>query len=197
VLSSYQTVELIETFVNYHENIKKCICIVYDPGLKAIRLRESFIEKFKEQKLTAKELREANITWSEIFQEVPIKIHNPTLIQACIAEYEPDTVAQQNDFDRLNMSMAPFMVQNMESLIECVDDIVLEQQKVSTYHRNVARQAQQQAAWLQKRKAENLARRTAGGAGEAGLGAAAPLQHHCSTCCCWCDAAVFLLHRRV
>jgi translation initiation factor 3 subunit H len=170
VLGSYQTVELIETFVNYHENIKKCVCIVYDPqrssrgtlGLKAIRLRDSFIEKFKEQKLTAKELREANISWGEIFQEVPIKIHNPTLIQACIAEYEPDTVAQQSDFDRLNMSMAPFMVQNIESLIECVDDIVLEQQKVSTYHRNMARQAQQQAAWLQKRKAENLARRVAG-----------------------------------
>jgi hypothetical protein len=61
VLGSYQTVELIETFVNYHENIKKCVCIVYDPhrsargtlGLKAIRLRESFIEKFKEQKVGA------------------------------------------------------------------------------------------------------------------------------------------------
>jgi translation initiation factor 3 subunit H len=30
------------------------------------------------------------------------------------------------------------------------------------YHRNVARQQQQQAAWLQKRKQENLARRAAG-----------------------------------
>ena len=23
--------DLIETFVNYHENIRKCVCIVYDP----------------------------------------------------------------------------------------------------------------------------------------------------------------------
>jgi translation initiation factor 3 subunit H len=30
------------------------------------------------------------------------------------------------------------------------------------YHRNVARQQQQMAAWLQKRKQENIARRAAG-----------------------------------
>lgn len=30
------------------------------------------------------------------------------------------------------------------------------------YHRNVARQQQQMAAWLQKRKQENMARRAAG-----------------------------------
>lgn len=41
--------DLIETFVNYHENIKKCVCIVYDPqrsargglALKAIRLKDN------------------------------------------------------------------------------------------------------------------------------------------------------------
>ncbi len=141
--------------------------------------------------MTAKELREAGVSWAEVFQEVPIKVraaqrsrrcgcccchgtapawrrraqqsapaagpaaartarlhgaappprrpppsarrpqvHNPTLIQACISEYEPDTLASQSDFDRLSLSMAPFMSQNMEALIECVDDIVLEQQKV-------------------------------------------------------------------
>ena len=52
VMGSYQTIELIETFVNYAESIKRCICIVYDPqrsgtgtlALKAIKLRESFIK---------------------------------------------------------------------------------------------------------------------------------------------------------
>jgi hypothetical protein len=34
--------------------------------------------------------------------------------------------------------------------------------QVSMYHRNVARQQQQMAAWLQKRKQENMARRAAG-----------------------------------
>eukprot|EP00879_Flechtneria_rotunda_P018428 GHRR01019331.1.p1 GENE.GHRR01019331.1~~GHRR01019331.1.p1 ORF type:complete len:214 (+),score=50.47 GHRR01019331.1:296-937(+) len=60
VLGSFQTQEMIETFISYHDSIKKCICIVYDPqksqrgqvGLRAIRLKDSFIELFKEQKLT-------------------------------------------------------------------------------------------------------------------------------------------------
>lgn len=34
--------------------------------------------------------------------------------------------------------------------------------QVSMYHRNVARQQQQMATWLQKRKQENMARRAAG-----------------------------------
>jgi translation initiation factor 3 subunit H len=59
-LRSPQTQEMIETFISYHDSIKKCVCIVYDPqrqqrgqvGLRAIRLKDSFIELFKEQKLT-------------------------------------------------------------------------------------------------------------------------------------------------
>ena len=31
ILGSYQTVELIDTFLNYQESIKRCMCIVHDP----------------------------------------------------------------------------------------------------------------------------------------------------------------------
>ena len=52
MLGSFQTVELIETFVNYAESIKRCICLVYDPqksatgslALRAIKLRDSFLK---------------------------------------------------------------------------------------------------------------------------------------------------------
>lgn len=52
MLGSYQTIELIETFVNYAESIKRCVCIVYDPQtsargtltLKAITLKDTFIK---------------------------------------------------------------------------------------------------------------------------------------------------------
>ena len=52
MLGSYQTIELIETFVNYAESIKRCVCIVYDPQtsargtltLKAITLKDNFIK---------------------------------------------------------------------------------------------------------------------------------------------------------
>ena len=43
-------------------------------ALKAIRLQETFIPLFKEGRLTAKDLRDANIAWKDVFQEIPIKV---------------------------------------------------------------------------------------------------------------------------
>lgn len=168
-LGTFQTIDLIETFVNYHENIKKCVCIVYDPqrsargsfAMKAIRLKDQFIALFKEQKLTAKDFRESNVSWKDVFQEIPIKIQSSSLIQALAAEFEP-TSTSQGDYDRLNLSVGPFLEKNIESLLDGMDDLVMEQQKVTTYHKNVARQAQLMASWLQKRRQENQARRAAG-----------------------------------
>lgn len=28
---SFETIELLDTFVNYHESIRRCVCIIYDP----------------------------------------------------------------------------------------------------------------------------------------------------------------------
>ena len=169
-LGSFQSTELIETFINYHETLKKTVCLIFDPqrsqrgslAIKAIRLKESFIEQYKGQKLTGKELREANISWKDVFAEVPIKIRNSSLVQALIADLVPDNAATQGDSDRLNLSMAPFLEKNLQSLMESVDDLMTEQQKVTMYHKNVARQAQQLAVWLQKRRQENQTRRAAG-----------------------------------
>mmetsp|Transcript_13127 Transcript_13127/g.35734 ORF Transcript_13127/g.35734 Transcript_13127/m.35734 type:complete len:340 (-) Transcript_13127:121-1140(-) len=169
-MGTFQTAELIETFVNYHENIKKCVCLIYDPhrsqrgslGLRAIRLKDSFINLFKQEKLSGKDLREANISWKDVFVDVPVKVQNSPLAQALVAELEHDNLATASDYDRLNLSVMPFMEKNIQSLIDCVDDLVGEQQKVTMYHKNVARQAQQVAAWLQKRRQENQARRAAG-----------------------------------
>ncbi len=36
VMGSFQTVELIETFINYQESIKRCITIIYDPQRSAL-----------------------------------------------------------------------------------------------------------------------------------------------------------------
>jgi hypothetical protein len=81
-MGTFQTAELIETFVNYHENIKKCVCLIYDPqrsqrgslGLRAVRLKDSFINLYKQEKLSGKELREANISWKDVFVDVPVKV---------------------------------------------------------------------------------------------------------------------------
>eukprot|EP00967_Tisochrysis_lutea_P097744 scaffold143697_cov19-Tisochrysis_lutea.AAC.3 len=161
-MGTFQTAELIETFVNYHENIKKCVCLIYDPhrsqrgslGLRAIRLKDSFINLFKQEKLSGKDLREANISWKDVFVDVPVKdssgskgtsldiskprslqvtqavcecaaqVQNSPLAQALVAELEHDNLATASDYDRLNLSVMPFMEKNIQSLIDCVDDLV-------------------------------------------------------------------------
>ena len=55
IFGSYQTLEMIETFHNYAESIKRCVCIVFDPmqsgqgglSLKAIKLKDKFMGVLK------------------------------------------------------------------------------------------------------------------------------------------------------
>jgi len=82
VLGSYQTVELIETFMNYQENIKRCVCIIYDPSkadlgvlaLKALKLSDSFMELYRGGNFTGEKLREKNFSWMDIFEEIPVSL---------------------------------------------------------------------------------------------------------------------------
>ncbi|KAF4378432.1 hypothetical protein F8388_021626 [Cannabis sativa] len=221
LFGSYQTVELIETFMNYQENIKRCVCIIYDPSrsnqgvlaLKALKLSDAFMELHRKKNFTGETLREKNLSWVDIFEEIPIKVSNSALISAFMTELEADTPVTQCDYDRLQLSTGPFMERNMEFLIECMDDLSMEQQKVCSplslslyiyiyiylylylshslshthththtvygnfrwlhnmmsiflqfqfYYRSLSRQQSQQQAWLQKRRAENAARKASG-----------------------------------
>ncbi|KAI8537712.1 hypothetical protein RHMOL_Rhmol09G0046000 [Rhododendron molle] len=170
LLGSFQTVELIETFMNYQENIRRCVCIIYDPSksnqgvlaLKALKLSDSFMELYRSNNFIGEKLREKNLSWMDIFEEIPIKVSNSALISAFMTELEADTPMTQCDFDRLQLSTTPFMERNVEFLIECMDDLSMEQQKFQFYYRNLSRQQAQQQAWLQKRRADNMARKAAG-----------------------------------
>eukprot|EP00245_Coleochaete_scutata_P016900 TRINITY_DN8078_c0_g1_i1.p1 TRINITY_DN8078_c0_g1~~TRINITY_DN8078_c0_g1_i1.p1 ORF type:complete len:340 (-),score=78.77 TRINITY_DN8078_c0_g1_i1:576-1595(-) len=169
-MGSYHTTELIDTFMNYQENIKRCVCLIYDPlrsgqgvlALKALKLTEPFMKLYRAGEFIGEKLREVNLSWQGIFEEIPVKIANSTLVSALMNGLEKDDPVTQCDFDRFGLSTHPFMEKNLEFLIECMDDLSMEQQKVQFYNRNVARQEAQRMAWLQKRRSENQARRAAG-----------------------------------
>ncbi|KAH7670407.1 translation initiation factor 3 subunit H protein [Dioscorea alata] len=170
LMGLYQTVELIETFMNYQENIRRCVCIIYDPSksnqgvlaLKALKLSDSFMELYRNNEFNGDKLREKKVTWVDIFEEIPIKVSNSALISAFMTELEPDSPVAQCDFDRLQLSTSSFMERNLEFMIECMEDLSAEQNRFQYYYRNVSRQQAQQQAWLQKRRTENIARKAAG-----------------------------------
>ncbi|KAH9649394.1 eukaryotic translation initiation factor 3 subunit H [Citrus sinensis] len=170
MLGCFQTAELIETFLNYQENIRRCVCIIYDPSrsnqgalaFKALKLSDSFMDLYRSNNFTGEKLREKNLSWVDIFEEIPVKVSNSALISAFMTELEPDTPVTQCDYDRLQLSSSPFLERNMEFLIECMDDLSVEQQKFQFYYRSLTRQQAQQQSWLQKRRDENKARKAAG-----------------------------------
>ncbi|CAN6454259.1 unnamed protein product [Victoria cruziana] len=169
-MGSYQTVQLIETFMNYQENIRRCVCIIYDPSrssqgviaLKALKLTDSFMELYHSNNFTGEKLREKNCSWMDVFEEIPIKVSNSALISAFMSELEADTAVTQCDYDRLSLSTISFMERNLEFLIDCMDRLSMDQRDFQMYYRNLSRQQAQQQAWLQKRRADNMARKAAG-----------------------------------
>lgn len=170
ISGSYQVVEIIDTFVNYLENLERCICIVYDVnsaltgtiGVKAIRLSESFVTAYREGSLTIEKVRSKGLSWKDVFVEIPVTIHNSPLAVALMADLENSTGINQLDFDRLTMGAAPILEKNLEFLNDCMDDLMQEQGKLSTYHNLLRRHHQTIAQWKLARRTENQARRAAG-----------------------------------
>ncbi|KAK9866989.1 hypothetical protein WJX84_005064 [Apatococcus fuscideae] len=169
----YQAEELITTYLSYQESIKRCICIVYDPvgmgsgrlPLRAVTLKEAFAEAAKKEgvlSLTFEKLRAKGVSRKDIFEEIPITLHNSPLAAAMATALEPEMTAAQSDTERLSLSVAPKLESNLSLLNACLDDVFLEQQTVSQYARALAWQQQQQAQWLQRRRQENAGRRANG-----------------------------------
>jgi len=165
-LESFINESTIETQYKYQESIKKAVVLVYDPlktsqgvlSLKAYRLTQAFMELFKTQTFTKESLSKGNMTFNDVFEEVPIEIHNSGLAKAFLTEIE-ETNIMDCEFDRLNLSTNPFLERNLEFLIDCLEGLASEQNKFQTYQRQVQRQQAQQQAWLNKRKQENTQRK--------------------------------------
>ncbi|CAI5969907.1 unnamed protein product, partial [Closterium sp. NIES-65] len=173
-LGSFQTADMIETFASYRENIKRCVCLVYDAdraavrgtvALKALTLKAPFLEMFKAGALTGEKLRESDTSWAGIFEEIPVKMANSMLVSTLIASLHPpaaDAAPSRTDFDRLLLGTNPFLETNLGCLSDCMDDLSAEQQRFQYHYRSVQRQQQQQLAWVQKRRSDNALRRAAG-----------------------------------
>lgn len=162
-LGSFCTQTLIDNQFSYQENLSdNSVVILYDPvqtangqlTMKAYRLSKAFMKVYREKKNEV-------IKPSEILEELPIKIRNPGIINALIFDLQEGNRVDC-DFDRLDLSTNPYLEKNLELLCNWIDDLSNEQVKFNQYSRNVQRQKQDQARWLQKRKQTNDERRAAG-----------------------------------
>jgi len=157
---SYLSQSMIDSQYNYQTNIPKSVVIVYDPlkanqgvmSLRAFRLNKLFMELYRDKKFTPEMLKKANLNRGNIFEEVPIEIHNSHLANALI--YELDVKKEIEVYEQLELTNDPYLEKNLEYMLGLVEEMTMEQNKLQQYHRAVARQSMQQNSYLQKQKLE-------------------------------------------
>lgn len=127
---TFNTFALIQNLEAYHESIPHSVVILYDPvqtangslTVRAFRLSKAFID------LGGDKTNTSFISPSEILEELPIKIRNPGLINACLFDLKRNA-AFSCDFERLDLSTDPHLEKNLGYLCAWVDDLSEEQYK--------------------------------------------------------------------
>lgn len=76
----------------------------------------------------------------EVFQEIPISIHNSLLVESFILDWKTnDQSAKYMQYEHLDLENETFLEKNMHFLLECLDDLSQEQQKLQYIERQAAR----------------------------------------------------------
>jgi len=147
-LGNYLEPKLVESMFLYQESMKKSVVVIFDPmqdsigkaPLKAFRLRGSFLKSLAIARETNDPSQLRNMPSDEVFQEIPIAIHNSLLVESFVMDWANNNPACKFDqFEHLDMENESFLEKNMHFLLECLDELGQEQQKLQFYERQAAR----------------------------------------------------------
>lgn len=162
-LGSYSTSTLLENQLSYQTDLSSnAVVLLYDPmqtahgnlELKCLRISKEAVKHLKEGKNSFLEPR-------HIFEELPVTMKNPSLVQALLhnvstGQYAADVAVAPNStstsmaevapaygadttLDRLDLSTNPYLEKHLEFLSTWVDDLSAEQGKFQYYMRSLAR----------------------------------------------------------
>jgi len=168
-MSDFLNSGTVDTQFTYQDKIKKSVALVYDPfktsqgslSLRAFRLTPQFMTLYKDGTFTKDSLILSNFSFKEIWEEIPIRLHNSALITAFLTELEEVGTAE-TDFEKLDLSTNSYLEKTLEELSKSLEALGQEQTKFQMYQRNMQRQQAQKSAWLQKRRQENAQRKQNG-----------------------------------
>jgi translation initiation factor 3 subunit H len=160
---------LIDVQYCYQQETPESVMLTYDPlvashgsiGLKAFRLGDLFMKLRKDNSFTKEKLSELNFTFDDIYEEIPIVISSSVLAEGFMASLGFQNQLQ-DQYEHFELSTHDFMQKNLEALSYCFSDLQKEQLTYGNWHRNVAKQEQLQQQYIQKRKAQNIARAETG-----------------------------------
>ncbi|GAB5593693.1 hypothetical protein Unana1_08593 [Umbelopsis nana] len=192
-LGNFMDLNLIDTQYNYQNSLSaQSVVIIHDVSksaaqgnlsLRAFRLTDAFMKAYEKKSFTTESMIKNKLTLSNIFDELPIQVHNSHLVTALLHELDTPnvdasrlsslttftstqktaTLAEDNaplapNLEVLDLELDPFMQKNLENLLDCADAQQQEHNNHQYWQRSVAREQTKIQAWLAKRKQENAQR---------------------------------------
>jgi len=158
-LGSFFTNAVVKAQYDYQVKIPNSVVIVYDPfrttggklALKVYRLTNKFMKLFKKNDFSHEAFTKLQCNSQEIFEEVPLKVHNSHLVHGFLYELR-ESKQLSSHYDRLRTSPYAFLQKNLDMLSTSIEDYAAEQGKYQYLQRQLARaQAAKLAAENEKR----------------------------------------------
>jgi len=150
---------LVSTQYAFQSKVPKSVLLTYDPmrtrkgmlSLKAFRLTPSFMEFYENKDYSQESLNKSGLSFTEIFQEIPIKVHNSLLSTALLYELDEHRSSKPLGFESLDIAPSAFVERNLADLLDVLEDLAQEQSRYQYYQRTVQRQQQQYRTYLAKK----------------------------------------------
>jgi translation initiation factor 3 subunit H len=150
-MNSFVDENTIAVQFRYQSELSSSVMLVYDPmrtslgtlHIRALRLTPLFMELYKAHRFTQDDLQRERFTEEQIFEEIPIVVHNPAIIQAMLYGWNLDgTLKLKGDFTRLDLSSSAYLEKCVQSLTEAVEDLCSETSRFEIAKRQTTRNRQ-------------------------------------------------------
>ncbi len=177
-VGSFYKSSVVEALLQYQLINPNTIVLIYDVNksvesglsLRAYRLSEEFLSVHKTSKFTTENLIEYNLTYENIFNELPVEIHNAHLINLLMFDLDKpkkneliiETDSLTPNFDSLNLPIDTYINKNIENILDSIDDFNYDQGNYHYYQRQLAREQTKISQWKLKRKQINSVRESEG-----------------------------------
>jgi len=165
-LGSFLSQSVIKAQFDYQLKIPNSVVVVYDPfrttggklSLKALRLTMKFMKLYTKNDFSHEAFTKAHCDSQDLFEEVPIKVHNSHLVHGFLYELR-EGKQMSCHYDRLRASPYSFLQKNLDMLAASIEEYAAEQGKYQFQQRQLVRERQ---ALIAKRQAVNEKRRLLG-----------------------------------
>lgn len=163
VSGNFVTTQLVDSLVQQQLANKNTFILIHNMAsigkeldMRAIRLSENFMNTYLDGKWKSKDLENNKLSFMNIFDDIPIEIHNQELVNLYLTSLGNTS---DNEFDILNLSSNQNVTaQLLESLYGQIDAYNYDQNNFNYYQRQHQKEMSKIIQWKQQRKLENLER---------------------------------------